>query len=224
MALTDKLTAIANAIREKTGGTDTLTLDEMATSISSIQTGGATKPYVEETYDSSGNLISANMVGCTNVRLYAFYESNYLSTVNIPDDVKKILNYAFYNCRKLALTKLPSSVTSIGVNAFYKCRNITITNLPESLTEIRSGAFTDCEKITIDSIPAGVEKIETAAFSTCLGLTTITFKGTPLHIHSRTFIGCTNLTTINVPWSEGTDSGAPWGATNATINYDYTGE
>ena len=40
MALTDKLTAIGNAIREKTGGTDLLTLDQMPTEISNIQGGG----------------------------------------------------------------------------------------------------------------------------------------------------------------------------------------
>lgn len=39
MALIDKLTNIAEAIRGKTGGTDLLTLDEMATAIASIQTG-----------------------------------------------------------------------------------------------------------------------------------------------------------------------------------------
>lgn len=36
MAITDKLTAIADAIRAKTGKTDSLTLDEMVTEISSI--------------------------------------------------------------------------------------------------------------------------------------------------------------------------------------------
>lgn len=40
MALTDKLTAIANAIREKRGLTKTLTLDQMAMEIAQIQTGG----------------------------------------------------------------------------------------------------------------------------------------------------------------------------------------
>lgn len=39
MALIDKLTNIAEAIRGKTGGTALLTLDEMATAIASIQTG-----------------------------------------------------------------------------------------------------------------------------------------------------------------------------------------
>ena len=40
MALTDKLTAIAEAIRSKTGKTDSMTLDEMPTEIANIQTGG----------------------------------------------------------------------------------------------------------------------------------------------------------------------------------------
>ena len=44
MALTDKLTAIGNAIRGKTGGTDLLTLDGMVTAINGISTGGATLP------------------------------------------------------------------------------------------------------------------------------------------------------------------------------------
>ena len=40
MALTDKLNAIGDAIREKTGGTEKLTLDQMPTEIASITTGG----------------------------------------------------------------------------------------------------------------------------------------------------------------------------------------
>lgn len=40
MALTNKLTAIADAIRGKTGKTDGLTLDQMVTEIAGIQVGG----------------------------------------------------------------------------------------------------------------------------------------------------------------------------------------
>ena len=42
MALTDKLTAIANAIRSKTGKTDALTLEQMPSEIKSISSGGIT--------------------------------------------------------------------------------------------------------------------------------------------------------------------------------------
>lgn len=41
MALTEKLTSIADAIRSKTGSADKLTLDGMATAIASIGTGGS---------------------------------------------------------------------------------------------------------------------------------------------------------------------------------------
>ena len=51
MALTNKLSAIGDAIREKTGGTDLLTLDQMATEISNIQGGGTVE---ELTITSNG--------------------------------------------------------------------------------------------------------------------------------------------------------------------------
>lgn len=40
MGLIEKLTAVADAIRSKTGGTEELTLEQMAAAIASIETGG----------------------------------------------------------------------------------------------------------------------------------------------------------------------------------------
>ena len=53
MALTDKLNAIGDAIRAKTGGTEKLTLDQMPTEIASITTGGGDFP--EEAFVLTGN-------------------------------------------------------------------------------------------------------------------------------------------------------------------------
>lgn len=51
MALTDKLSAIGNAIRAKTGGTALLTLDQMPSAINSIETGeGTTVNYKNTIY------------------------------------------------------------------------------------------------------------------------------------------------------------------------------
>lgn len=180
MALTDKLTAIADAIRSKTGTIDLITLDDMPSIIEGIETGGsgATEPYVEETYDEDGNLIAAKLVGHEAVR-----------------------EKAFYGCTNLASVEFPESLTSIKDYAFYNCSSLTSINLPESLTTIGSYAFRGCTN-----------------------LTSLTFKCAPTSIYSTVFSGCTNLTTINVPWSEGEVANAPWGATNATINYDYIEE
>ena len=72
-------------------------------------------------------------------------------------------------------------------------------------------------------LPAELLTIDTNAFYNCSGLTAITFKSKPSTFSASAFTGCTNLLTINVPWAEGEVADAPWGATNATINYNYTG-
>lgn len=97
-----------------------------------------------------------------------------------------------------------------------------ITKLPDSLTSIGPYAFYGCMYLTVKSLPAGIDSIGTNAFYGCTGLSTLTFNGTPSSIASNAFTFCANLKTINVPWAEGAVSGAPWGATNATINYNYT--
>lgn len=53
MALTDKLSAIGNAIREKTGGTELLTLDQMPTEIANITSGGGAVVQHIAIYDYS---------------------------------------------------------------------------------------------------------------------------------------------------------------------------
>lgn len=202
MALTDKLAAIADAIRAKTGKTNLITLDQMPTEIANIETGGGgrTEPYIEETYDANGSLISVNMFGYTNIR-----------------------SYAFQNCSKLALTYLPDGLTSIGNYAFQGCSNLALASLPDGLTSIGGFAFQRCTSLALKSLPAGLTSIGANAFYGCSSLKTITFKRKPNTISKTAFSSCSKLTTINVPWGEGEVASAPWGATKATINYNYVG-
>ena len=63
MSVNEKMTAIADAIREKTGGTDPLTLDAMAEAIAGIETGGGGASgivLVDETVTLANNATSAN--------------------------------------------------------------------------------------------------------------------------------------------------------------------
>ena len=85
-------------------------------------------------------------------------------------------------------------------------------------------AFSNCPKLALTSLPSSVTDIENNAFDNCTSLTTLTFKGKPRNIRPKAFVMCGRLLTINVPWAAGEVANAPWGATNATINYNYTGE
>lgn len=139
--------------------------------------GGATEPYVEETYNSNGNLTAAVLHGHPVIR-----------------------DYMFANCGLMKNITIPDSITRIGESAFRNCNGLTSVTIPNSVMSIKDYAFFRCDR-----------------------LTSVTFNGTPNSISSITFYHCSILTTINVPWAEGAVSGAPWGATDATINYNHTG-
>lgn len=98
---------------------------------------------------------------------------------------------------KLVSVTFPNTLTTIGSSAFYRCASLTQLEMPFSLINVGSYAFQGCT-----------------------GLTDITFKSKPV-IGANAFSGCTNLMTINVPWASGEVEGAPWGAPNATVNYNY---
>ena len=78
------------------------------------------------------------------------------------------------------------------------------------------------DRSIIEFADDGLTEVGTRAFAYCTNLTKVTFGSKPT-IYSDAFNDCTNLQTINVPWAEGEVANAPWGATNATINYNYTG-
>ena len=95
---------------------------------------------------------------------------------------------------------LPSTLRSIYEYAFYKCANLRTITIPENIYQILDYAFADCSR-----------------------LQTVIFEGKPTNVLSSTaFSNCTNLTDIYVPWSNGEVAGAPWGATNATVHYNYS--
>ena len=76
MALTDKLTAIADAIRSKTGSTEPMTLDEMATAILNITTGSVPSDTI--TLDDGTELPKPTLKDGCNYAII-FKNSNYYS-------------------------------------------------------------------------------------------------------------------------------------------------
>ena len=192
----DIYTQVADFIRSKDGSTDTINPKKFINKFWDIST--------IPTDDSIDNLISGNVT-------------------EISTTATTIKNHIFCYSENLVNIDMPN-VVSIGESAFEHCNNLELTALPEGITEIGRYAFQHCTKLALTSLPSTLTSIGDSAFNNCTSLTTITFKGTPTTISSSAFENCTNLTTINVPWAEGEVANAPWGADNATINYNYTSE
>lgn len=80
MALTDKLTNIADAIRGKTGGTEEMTLDQMAVAIAGIETGGGSSSGASGIYmakitlaENAHSLEIVHNLGTTDILLAAVW-------------------------------------------------------------------------------------------------------------------------------------------------------
>lgn len=123
------------------------------------------------------------------------------------------------NIRNLNV-EIPSGITSISSEAFYNCTGLTSIEIPSSVTSISSYAFNDCTGLTSIEIPSSLTSISDSAFNGCTGLTSIEIPSSVTSIGNSAFANCTNLTSIVVHKAEGSITGAPWGATNATVTWD----
>ena len=160
--------------------------------------------------------------GITSIGDFAFLNCYQLSLTALPSGITSIGQYAFNNCPRLALTTLPSGITSLPTAAFQYCPKLALTALPSGLTSIGAYAFKQGTGLASITLPPALTSIGDFAFANCTGLETVRFTSTVSSIPNGVFSGCTKLSTIYVPWSQGQVANAPWGASKATIIYDYT--
>ena len=105
----------------------------------------------------------------TEIGKYAFSGCG-LTSINIPESVKKISEGAFAGCTVLTSVTIPDSVTVIGEGAFCGCWKLTNVNIPNSVREIREWAFSGCKAMTSITIPNSVTEIGDWVFSDCENL------------------------------------------------------
>ena len=142
MALISKLTAIADAIRDKTETADTMTLDEMAENISGIESGNTDTDLADSIVNRSITEYSSDTV--TSIGAYAFYYSS-LKGVSL-SAATKINERSFQYSTDLQSINAPL-VTTIGNYAFAQNWELTDVYLP-AVTSIGNYAFSTCTSLT----------------------------------------------------------------------------
>ena len=65
---------------------------------------------------------------------FAFVERSGITSITIPNSVKRIGKGAFYGCSSLTSLNIPNSVTSIGKGAFYKCSSLDSITIPADIS------------------------------------------------------------------------------------------
>ena len=100
-----------------------------------------------------------NGISVTTIKYNGFRDCKLLSSVFLPDSIKKIENGAFYGCSSLTAVDIPDSVISIGWSCFNGCTSLTTLRLSDSITEIQDKLCYNCSSMSQFIIPEGVTKI-----------------------------------------------------------------
>lgn len=154
---------------------------------------------------------------------YTYGNSGSITSVIIPEGVKKIDEGAFYRCNNLNNIKIPSSVTKIEASAFYNTtwinslrannqfvivNNILIDDgmravgdvtIPSNVVSISGRAFQENQGITSLKIPGSVKEIGKEAFIFCPKLKSIEISSGLTSIGDSSFSMCNNLSEISIP-------------------------
>jgi len=142
--------------------------------------------------------------GMTGLRRHAFYGTEALRDVVLPDGLKYIAHSAFESAYANSIT-IPESVSGIGDYAFRYCscaifHPFTDENpisLPH-LERIASAAFQDTD-ISRFICPPSLTRIETSAFERCRNLIDVAIPDSVTYIDTRVFALCSSLKSIRLP-------------------------
>jgi len=147
-----------------------------------------------KTYKGSIQKVVVNE-GITSI--WGFEGHTALTSVQLPQSLKKIEFYAFAGCTGLKNITIPKNVTESGGYCF-KNSGVTTVTFEEGMTEIAGTLFAGCPSLTTIYFPQTLKTIGGNAFAGCTGLTTVTLPWYLEEIGFYSFAGCSNLKKITI--------------------------
>ena len=181
---------------------------------------------------------SISLPSLTTFGDYLFKGCEYLTTVELNDEVTALGKYTFQDCTALKAITLPSSLTFLGT---YTFRNSGLESIviPEGVVHIGATAdtaattsaaayvFDGCASLTSVTLPASLQTIGGYVFRNCTNLSTITYTGytgtdnslpeSVTLVGTYAFSGCTSLEQLSLPGVQ-TTGNASFGAEDSRIN------
>lgn len=213
MALTDKLTAIADAIRDKTGKTAEMTLDQMVTEIEGIQTGGGSGGDETALFVEVNNNVITNFTATDKMyklRPYMFYGNTALKSVDLSNltappagdnlDTNHLIGaYCFNGCTSLESFILPKASSRGG--AWLAGRAFMASGIKEFVTDYAGSfnsstpqVFANCTSLKEVVIPNFRAANTSSVFNGCTSLELVDINGGV--IGSTLFANCNSLKTL----------------------------
>jgi hypothetical protein len=135
----------------------------------------------------------------TDIGKGAFWGSESLETITLPDTVNTVGDNAFTACRKLKTVTLPSGLKTIGTEAFRGDALLDNVTLPDGVTVINNGTFQGCESLKTLKLSDELKIIGNRAFQGCKALTEFTVPASVTTLGDSAFAQCEALRQITIP-------------------------
>lgn len=172
-----------------------------------VPNGSRTNQYAEKI---------SNICGIIFLKTYSNGRPEEIDISNVQYTQGIFENSSMKNVRKCILNK------SLNIIPGFQNTLLETIEIPPLVDTLQNYCFTNCINLQLTSIPEQIKHIGQYALAMRGNQSSIVFLGTPLSIDLTAFHGCDKLLDIFVPWSEGTIPGAPWGAVNSSIHYDWS--
>lgn len=124
----------------------------------------------EEDYRVIGNMSRIHFLDLSSAQTEIipdyFLSGSPLSSLLLPDGLKKIGSGAFQGCNNLSVLEFPTGLQRIGDYAFSYC-SIDSLRLPNGLATINSYAFSGCRELTYVELPLSLNQIPGGFLNDC---------------------------------------------------------
>lgn len=178
----EKMTAIADAIRSKTGKEDKLTLDDMANEIE-----GLSSNEIVQLEDGLITECANNNV--TSIRKNCFKDWVFLEKVSFPN-ASSVDDSSFNGCVALKEIYMPN-LTRCAITAFQSCQSLETIDFPRCVEGSTQSAFAGCKSLKHINLPL-VKILYSGTFSGCSSLEEVFFPSVTT-LYGYVFSDCRNL-------------------------------
>ena len=130
--------------------------------------------------------------GIRRIAPNAFYfdRNSVLTNIVIGEGCLDICENAFLRCENLVSLNIPNTVTNIGKDAIQLCKVLPRIDIPGSVKTIGDSAFAACYALEVATFGDGIETIDVDAFMNCSSLTAVDLPSSVRHVGDRAFYGC----------------------------------
>ncbi|MEG2081496.1 MAG: leucine-rich repeat protein, partial [Oscillospiraceae bacterium] len=172
------------------------------------------------------NLVAVTLPNTVETIGYsAFGVCTALSSINVPDSVKKICGAAFFGTKvynekpdgivyfgnwvvdykgemgERACLSIKDGTIGIADNAFMGREQMLEITIPNSLSYIGQSAFYECKILRNVYMPSGIKEIEDSTFGHCTSFTDVKIGENVTSIGEYAFDGCVGINNLSIPKS-----------------------